>query len=225
MKGTSSASKLRVCSAKAASVTEQQEEGMDDWVWVVSVPPLKSATYTIQSLPPIVSPEELKEVQFEKDEIKYRMNTVKERAARELRWKIDYHLPGYTEMLASRQNADCMLKETSPAERSEVSETLSFPMKRSYRLSQAAKCCPAKPRKPARACKHCQDNQEKNQEKIQQPLCRKNNRNQDTTADPGWVLPDSSTSPKAVPVPVITTNLMQTSVIAVKSELTEDIAE
>ncbi|XP_048454640.1 uncharacterized protein LOC109919897 [Rhincodon typus] len=37
--GTSSATKSRVCSAKAASATEQQEEGMDDWVWVVSVPP------------------------------------------------------------------------------------------------------------------------------------------------------------------------------------------
>ncbi|GCC36388.1 hypothetical protein chiPu_0014882 [Chiloscyllium punctatum] len=226
--GTFSASKSRVWSAKALSATEQQKEDMDDWVWVVSVPPLKSATYTVRSHPPIVSPEELEEVQLEKDEIEYRMNTVKERAARELRWKLDYHLPGYTAMLASRQNADSSLMETSPAAMSEVFETLSFPVKsccRSY-LSQAAKCGPARAEKPARARKHCRDNQEKNQEKIQQPLCGQNNRDQDKpAADPGWVVAHSSTSPGAVPMPVITTKLTQLSVTAIKSELTDDIAE
>ncbi|XP_038642977.1 uncharacterized protein LOC119958485 isoform X2 [Scyliorhinus canicula] len=227
--GTTSDSKRRVCTAKTWSATQQQEEeDMDDWVWVVSIPPLKSATYTTQSLSPIISAEELEEVQKKKDEMEYQMNTVKERTARELSWKIDYHLPGYKKLSASRQNADSSLMKPTSAVKPKVFEIQPFPMKsccRSLSLSQAAKCSPAKLEKPARAPRPKDCKESLSQKKIQQPLCRQHDRNQVRAAYPQGLLPDSYTSPGVVSLPAITTKVMQSPVVTVKPEPTDNIAE
>ncbi|XP_055494250.1 uncharacterized protein LOC129698886 isoform X2 [Leucoraja erinacea] len=143
-------SKQRSSSAKSGKHW-QQEKGMDDWVWVVSIPPLKCGSYTAHSLPPILSTEELEELQKKKKELKFQMNTVKERAELELKWKIDYYLPGHRELSASRQDAVGLLMKTTAEMRPKESEMASIPIKRNYFVSQASKCQPGNSEKPPHA--------------------------------------------------------------------------
>ncbi|XP_067833860.1 uncharacterized protein [Heptranchias perlo] len=237
--GSSSASKSRACTAKGWSATPQQEEeDMDEWVWVVSVPPLKSGTYIARSLPPILSAEELEAVQKKKEEIQYRMKSAEERAVRELNWKMDYHLPGYRKLSASKQNADGPMMKTTSLVEPNLLEMLSFPVKsccRSRFHSQAAKCHLAKLEKPASAprlkdSKHrlSLKAQGKKGEKIQQPLHGQNDSDQGRTADRRGLLRGSCSTSKGVSSPVINireTSIRQPPVIMLGSELTEGIAE
>ncbi|XP_078260742.1 uncharacterized protein LOC144596359 [Rhinoraja longicauda] len=118
----------------------QLEKGMDDWVWVVSIPPLKFGSYTAHSLPPIISTEELEELQEKKMELTFQMNTVEERADLKLKWKIDYYLPGYRELSASRQDAAIgLLMKTKTEVRPKESEMATIPVKRNDFVPQASK--------------------------------------------------------------------------------------
>ncbi|XP_051877885.1 uncharacterized protein LOC127573564 isoform X2 [Pristis pectinata] len=207
------------------SGTWWQQKDMDDWVWVVAVPPLKLGSDTVRSLPPIFSAEDLEEVQKKKEDLEYQMNTVKERAKLELNWKIDYHLPGYRELSASRQDADSLLMKTTAGVGPKESELPLSPVKRSHFVSQAPKCQPGSQVKDSK-CLPLKA-QEKKQSNVQQILHWKNDRGQDKTVEPQGLLVHSHT-PETVSCPAQTSNpvsVMQPPPVTALSELAEFIVE
>ncbi|KAJ1187566.1 hypothetical protein NDU88_004341 [Pleurodeles waltl] len=88
--------------ADAVSPHASYDKSPEKWTLVTPVPHLTCRCYTPKQITPILSEEELEATRREKDNLQYEIETLAERSAWQLNWKMDYYIPGYRERTAAR---------------------------------------------------------------------------------------------------------------------------
>ncbi|XP_078539837.1 uncharacterized protein LOC144824675 isoform X2 [Lissotriton helveticus] len=98
--------------AGAVSPHASNDKSHEKWTLVTPVPHLTCRCYTPKQITPILSEEDLEATQREKDNLQYEIETLAERSAWQLNWKMDYFIPGYRQRTASRPKSGFLLRAT-----------------------------------------------------------------------------------------------------------------
>ncbi|XP_043931642.1 uncharacterized protein LOC122805511 [Protopterus annectens] len=129
--------------AKSESKMKCEEKTSEDWIWVIPVPQLKIRSPSSVFHAPIISPEDISIVLKQKESLQYEIKTLEERKSWELKWKMNYYLPGYKKQEMSEAILEKNVEQKPVQKRpvnSSVLKRLASPAKRSPSPRHALAC-------------------------------------------------------------------------------------